>query len=127
MTDLIRRQSFDETKSAVVILTVLDAIQGGVSLDMTGFAPGMITAGHVIISDDNGVAKPLGVTGNKFDALPADHKFLGICLTDQIKGEPFVGVLLQGAVNYKAMPYSIEDISNDLRVALNNINFRSDK
>ena len=127
MTDLIRRQEFDETKSAVVILTVLDTLQGGTTLDVTGFGPKFIEAGHVIIQDASGINKPLGVSGGKFVALGGDDKFLGICLTTQPTSESFVGVLLQGAVNYKAMPYDITDIESAMRTALNNINFRSDK
>lgn len=126
--DLIRRQNFDESKSAVVILTILDTLQGGVTLDTEDFTEDFINAGHVIIRETaTGVAKPLGVTYGAFDALPEGHSFLGICLTDTPVTEPFVGVLVQGAVNYKAMPYDATTILSAMSTALNNINFRSDK
>ena len=126
--DLIRRQNFDETKSAVVILQVLDTIQGGVTLDTTGFTADYIEAGHVLIQETaTGVVKPLGFTGANFDALPEDHAYYGISLTTVQTSEPFVGVLVQGAVNYKAMPYNATSILTALRTALNNVEFRSDK
>lgn len=126
--DLIRRQNFDDSKSAVVILSVLDTLQGGVTLDTEDFTEDFINAGHVIIRETaTGIAKPLGVTAGAFDALPADHSYLGICLTDTPATEPFVGVLVQGAVDYKAMPYTATAILSDMSTALNNIEFRSDK
>lgn len=127
--DLIGRDSFDDnTKQAVVILKVLDTIQGGVTLDTTGFTEKYVEAGHVLIKvNATGVVKPLGVTAGAFVALPADHSYYGICLTTQPVSEPLVGVLIQGAVNYKAMPYSTTAILAAMSTALVNINFRSDK
>lgn len=127
--DLLSRETFeDDTKEAVVILKVLDTIQGGVTLDTTGFTPDYIKKGHVLIKvNATGVIKPLGVTGTAFSALPADHSYYGICLTKQPKTEPLVGVMIQGAVNYKAMPYSATTILAAMSTALVNINFRSDK
>lgn len=126
--DLLTRQNFTGDKDAVVILTILDTIQGGVTLDVTGFAPDYIQRGHVLIQETaTGIVKPLGVTAGAFSALPADHSYYGICLTTQPKTQPFVGVLIQGAVNYKAMPYTTGTILAGMRTALVNINFRSDK
>lgn len=128
MNDLISRETFDSSKSDVVILLVLDTIQGGVTVDMDGFAPDYIERGHVLIKETaTGVIKPLPVSGANFSALPADHSYFGICLTTQPKNQPFVGVLIQGAVNYKAMPYNAATILSAMSTALNNINFRSDK
>ena len=127
--DLIGRDTFDDnTKEAVVILKILDTIQGGVTLDTAGFTEDYVQKGHVLIKvNATGVIKPLPVTGGAFVALPADHSYYGICLTTQPVTEPFVGVLIQGAVNYKAMPFTATTILPAMSTALVNINFRSDK
>lgn len=127
--DLLGRDTFeDTTKEDVVILLELDTIQGGVTLDVTGFAPDYIKKGHVLIQETaTGIVKPMPVTGTAFAALPADHAYYGICLTKQPKTNPFVGVLIQGAVNYKAMPYTTATILAGMKTSLVNINFRSDK
>lgn len=129
MIDLIQRESFDETKEDVVILKVLDTIQGGVTLDVTGMPENdLIQKGHVLIKNNtSGVVSPLGYASGKFLAVPASSSYYGICLTNTNQANPFVGVLIQGAVNYKAMPYDTETILSAMKTALININFRSDK
>lgn len=54
----------DTGKDNVAIVLVLDTVRGGRSLNVTGFAPDVIQAGHPIIKDsDSGDFKPLPVKG----------------------------------------------------------------
>jgi hypothetical protein len=48
----------------VVIVDIFQSVRGGHTLDVTGFTPEVIKAGHVIIKDDNDEYKPMPVTGN---------------------------------------------------------------
>lgn len=52
-------------KDNVVIVDNLQAIRGGRTLDVTGFSPAVINAGHVIIQKtSDGTYKPMPVTGS---------------------------------------------------------------
>lgn len=49
----------------IVIVQVITTIRGGRSLDVTGFAPKVINAGHVVIKETaTGEYKPMPVTGS---------------------------------------------------------------
>lgn len=76
----------------VVIRSVLDTILGGRTLDVTGFSPAVINAGHVLVQDTTSkVFKPMPVIGTgaiaSFGALSPgsgytnDGTYTGVSLT----------------------------------------------
>lgn len=49
----------------IVITQVITTVRGGRSLDVTGFIPTVINAGHIIIKDNNDEYKPMPVVGTE--------------------------------------------------------------
>lgn len=55
---------YDTGNDSIVIVKVLEAIPGGKTLDVTGFTPDVIPAGHLIIEETStGVLKPMPISG----------------------------------------------------------------
>jgi hypothetical protein len=121
--------SIDTSKDNVVIVDILDAITGGVALDVTGFGPKIIKAGHVIIQETaTGVYKPMPLATNDtvYGALPAGHTYAGINIHTMETKRPFAGVLIRGRVNPAAAPFVMTTILAAVKTALPLIDFRSD-
>lgn len=119
----------DTSKDNVVIVDILDAITGGVSLDVTGFGPKIIKAGHVIIKETaTGKYKPMPLTTNDtvYAALPAGHTYEGINIHTMRTDRPFAGVLIRGRVNPAAAPFVMTTILAAVKAALTLIDFRTD-
>ena len=113
----------------IVIVDVLQSIRGGRTLDVTGFAPDVIKAGHVIIKEtDTGEYKPmpLNAGGTAYAALPADHVYAGILINTVLTKRPMAGILVRGTVNSKAAPYPMSTIQAAVKTALPLIDFRED-
>lgn len=90
----------------IVIVKVLEDIPGGKSLDVTGYTPTEIQAGHVIIKQDsNGVCKPHPVSGATYAATPASHTVIGVSIASVRSSLAMVGVMVKGRVNEAAAPY----------------------
>lgn len=119
----------DVSKDSIVILLNTFTLNGGRVLDVSDFTPNVINAGHVIIREDaTGKYKPLPISGKKFAALPEEHSYAGIQVASVNKTTQGggVAVMVQGAVNTKAMPYDISDIEAEMKAALNQIYFTHD-
>lgn len=85
---------------ALVVRENYTARDGGVTLDMEGFANDFIRAGHVIIRETaTGELKPMPVTGDAYAALPADHTYYGHAVQTVSASKPFVGVTYHGKIN----------------------------
>lgn len=114
-----------------VIVQDLGDIAGGRTLDVTGFAPDVIYAGHPIIKDDSNPAVykplPLNATNNGYGTLPEDHTYAGILKASILKSKPAAGILVRGKVNPNAMQFDPSSILEDLKEALPLIDFRTDK
>ncbi|MGL4584104.1 MAG: hypothetical protein ACRCVU_14125 [Flavobacterium sp.] len=131
MIQLIKKgNDVDVSKDSIVILLNTYTLEGGRVLDVTGFAPNAIQAGHIVIRENaTGTYKPMPISGEEFGELPADHKFAGIVVAsvDKVTQGGGVGVMVQGAVNKKAMPYKIPTaLEAGLKTALNQIYFSYD-
>jgi hypothetical protein len=93
---------------SIVIVDDLGDISGGRTLDVTGFSPEVIEAGHVIIRDTvGGEYKPMPVSGSVYAALPASHEYVGILKANILTAKPFAAILNRGKVNDAAAPYPI--------------------
>lgn len=128
--NLITTNSVDVSKDSIVIRLNTFTLEGGRVLDVTGFAPDTIQAGHIVIRENaTGVYKPNPISGAAFSALPSDHSYAGIVVAsvDKVTQGGGVGVMTQGAVNTKAMPYTMTaPIEAALKTALNQIYFTYD-
>lgn len=128
--NLTTESALDTSKDSIVIRLNTFTLEGGRVLDVTGFAPANIQAGHIVIREDaTGTYKPNPVTGTAFDALPADHSYAGIVVAsvDKVTQGGGVAVMTQGAVNTKAMPYTMTTaIEGAVKTALNQIYFTYD-
>ena len=72
---------FDAGVDSVTISNYIEGLPGGRSLDVTGFKPTVIKAGHVVIKDTaSGNYKPMPVNeaDDAYDVLPAEHTIEGV-------------------------------------------------
>ncbi|HEX8576972.1 MAG TPA: hypothetical protein VF677_11825 [Flavobacterium sp.] len=92
--------SVDTSNDSVVIVQNLETIPGGSALDVTGFTPEVINAGHLIIEQTvSGDLKPMPVTGNDYAALPAGHTYKGVLVASILKAKPSAAIMVRGTVN----------------------------
>ncbi len=98
------RQTIDTTNDSVIIVEHIADLPGGRTLDVTGFPDDEISAGHVVIKDEEGVYKPLPTDGN----VPASHTVEGVTVASCKKDNAQVSVMYNGTVNeaYAKYPYS---------------------
>lgn len=119
--------SFDTANDSIVIVSNLEVIPGGKTLDVTGFSPTVIPAGHVVIEETaTGVLKPMPVSGANYGSLPSGHTYKGVVVSSVLTAKPFVSVLVRGTVNKNASKYGISSILSAVRTALPLIRFTQD-
>lgn len=119
--------NFDTANDSIVIVSVLETIPGGKTLDTTGFTPEVIPAGHLVIEQTaTGVLKPMPVSGNNYAALPANHTYKGVVISSVLTSKPFVGIMVRGTVNKNASKYGIASILSDVKTALPLTRFTQD-
>lgn len=120
----------DTSKDSIVIIHNQYCIPGGKTLDVTGFAPDVINAAHILIKETatgNYKPMPLNAGATAYAALPADHEYAGVLAATILKKRPFAGVMIEGYVNEVASPFPVAAIKSAFLTALNNeIKFRSD-
>lgn len=119
--------TLDTGNDSIVIVDNFQSIRGGRSLDVTGFTPTIIKAGHVIIQEtETKEYKPMPVSGNAYAALPAGHTYAGILVASILTAKPFAGIMVRGTVNPAAAPYPMTSILAAVKTALPLIDFRED-
>lgn len=117
---------------SVVIRQYNGGITGGRTLDMTDFKEDVIKAGHIVIrtldEDNKGcIYMPMPVQDGAYKALPTKHEYVGVVICSKQANEPLVGIMDDGRVNDKAMPYPItEEMRTALKTALPNLIFEHD-
>ncbi len=117
----------DTSKDSIVIVDNFQSIRGGRTLDVTGFTPEVIKAGHVIIKETaTGEYKPMPISGSAYAALPAGHTYAGILISSILTARPMAGIMVRGTVNDVAGPYTISSILAAVKTALPLIDFRAD-
>lgn len=118
------KTAVDTSRDSIVICKVLETTIGGRSLDVTGFAPAVIKAGHVVIKEAaTGVRKPMPVTGSAYGDLPTGHTFEGVVMASTMTNRAMVGILVRGTVNEVASPYPV---TAAMKTALPLIRFTQD-
>ncbi len=119
--------AFDTSNDGIVIVSNLEVIPGGKTLDVTGFSPDVIPAGHLVIKETaTGVLKPMPVSGSNYGSLPSGHTYHGVVVSSVLKTKPFVSVLVRGSVNKNASKYGISSILSAVQTALPLIRFTQD-
>lgn len=107
MVDLVNEKSkVVFGNDSIVIQKFIAGIKGGRALDVTGFSAEDILAGHIIITDGNGVYKPLPVADNAYAALPEGFNYAGVLVSSISAKRPMAAIMTIGQVNSEAMPYA---------------------
>lgn len=99
----------DTGKDSIVIMNYLDGVNGGRTLDTTGFTPRVIQAGHIVIKDASGNHKPMPVADEAYGSLPARHSFVGVVVASVKTSDPRVAIMTRGKVNKEASPYPVTE------------------
>lgn len=118
-----------EGKDSIVIRQYVAGIKNGKTLDVSGYTPAVIKAGHLVIRDIvNDVYKPmpLKTDGTAYDTLPASHEYVGIVVASVLTKRPMVGIMYAGEVNDVASPYPVESLLSALKTALPTLVFKHD-
>lgn len=116
----------DTGNDSIVIVRHLDSIRGGRTLNVTGFAPKVINAGHLIIKETStGDFKPMPIAsgGTAYDTLPSGHTYVGVLIASILTKRPFASILTNGTVNDVASPFTPPA---GAITALTQIQFRAD-
>lgn len=115
----------------IVIIDNFQSIRGGRTLDVTGFTPEVIPAGHVIIQKDSDKTYyPMPVTADAYATTPVAHTIVGVLIASIPTKRPFAGIMVRGTVNVKAAPYKLDAntaLKTALKTALPLIVFTHDK
>lgn len=119
--------AYDTGNDSIVIVKVLEAIPGGKTLDVTGFSPDVIPAGHLIIEETaTGIVKPMPIAGDNYGALPSGHSYKGVLISSILKSKPFAGIMVNGTVNKNASFYGTASVLTAVKAALPLIRFTQD-
>lgn len=108
---------------SIVIMNYLDGVNGGCTLDTTGFTLKVIHAGHIVIKDAAGNRKPMPVSGEAYGNLPEGHSYVGVVVASVKASDPRVGIMTRGKVNKEASPYPVTE---EMVSALKLIEFTQD-
>lgn len=131
--------SFADGYDSKVVRENYTAMDGGVTLDTTGFTKPNIRSGHIIIretGEDVYKPMPLNAGGTAYAALPADHEYFGFAVQSVLTAKPFVGVTYHGKINHligkdaaaqAAGVYDLTSLLTALKAALPHIIFKGDK
>ncbi|MEA5260632.1 hypothetical protein VB264_22735 [Arcicella aquatica] len=123
-------ESILSEKDSIVIMNNLESIKGGKTLDITGFGPTIIKAGHVIIRETaTGLFKPMPLATNDtvYGSLPSGHTYAGILVATIRTAKPFAGIMIRGTVNIVASPFSLTSILSAVKTALPQLIFTADE
>ena len=102
------KETVDTSNDSIVVIQNLETIPGGKTLDVTGFTPTVIKAGHIIIEEtSSGNLKPMPVSGADYAALPASHTYKGVLISSILTTKPFAAILVRGSVNKVASHYAV--------------------
>ncbi len=101
-------KKIDASNDSIIIVSCLETVPGGRTLDVTGFTDEVINEGHIVIEEDaTGNCKPMPVTNGAYAALPAGHTIKGVVNASALTKRPFVGIVVRGSVNKVASKYPV--------------------
>ncbi|MBO7617341.1 MAG: hypothetical protein J6T22_09060 [Bacteroidales bacterium] len=112
----------------IVIRKFIGGLEGGRTLDCTGFPEKVVKAGHVVIKLASGNYAPMPITSsNAYDSLPSGASYAGILYRSVSVDNPSASILTNGEVNPKAVPYAMDSIMSAFKSACPFIEFESDE
>ncbi|WP_293914677.1 MULTISPECIES: hypothetical protein [unclassified Sphingobacterium] len=121
-------QIIDTSRDTVIIVDNFQSVRGGRALEVTGYTPKVIYAGHVIIKDTatGNIYKPMPVNtdATAYAALPAGYEYAHILINSILTAKPAAGLLVRGTVNHKAC--YIEPTAEAMEALKPLIDFRAD-
>lgn len=120
---------YDDGKDSIVIVDNFQSVRGGKTLDVTGFTPPFIRAGHVIIQQtSNGQYKPMPVNSGAtaYAALPSGHTYAGVLINTIRTSKPFSGIMVRGTINPAAAPFDFATVAAAFKTAMPLIDQRRD-
>lgn len=99
----------DTSLDNVTIVKMIECLPvGGRSLNIAGYKPPTIQAGHVIIRDkttNDYKPMPVNDAGDAYAALPADHDVVGVAYSSALTKLAFMTIMVRGTVNQMSCPY----------------------
>lgn len=113
-------------KDNVVIVNHFDGIRGGRTLNVEGFAPDFIRAGHLIVKLSSGDYAPMPVNGDAYAALPGGAAYAGYLVASIPTKQPFAAIMVRGTINPKASPYPLTAIMGAVKEALPLIDYQEE-
>ena len=119
----------DTEIDSVIIRKKVATKPGGATLTVVSseYDEKVIPAGTLVIyNSSTGVYKPFPVQSGSLGSLPNNFNYYGVVISTTPSNMPFVGVLINGVVNYKAMKYDITSLLAAVKSALPHIQFISD-
>lgn len=116
----ITRIGVSDGNDSIVVIRDLSDLSGGRTLDMSGWTGKDVHAGHIIIKKANGDYAPLGVDSMAYVDLSTGEEYAGVLKKSVTKKDPRAAIMTRGIVNYKALPYEIDDT---IAAGLNDILF----
>ncbi|MCX3266547.1 hypothetical protein [Pedobacter agri] len=108
-------------KDNVAIRKVFATVPGGKALDVTGFAPLVINAGHPIIFETaTKEYKPLPVNAGQtaYASLPTGHVYAGVLIASILTKKASAAILTQGVINPEACPYDFATVAAAVKTAM---------
>lgn len=118
------KTTVDTSNDSIVIVEYIEGVPGGRTLNVEGFAPSVIQAGHIAIMETaTKERKPMPVSGEAYAALPDGHAYEGVVVASVLKEKAMVGIMVRGSVNEVASPYPV---TAAMKTALPLIRFTQD-
>ncbi|MDR2274358.1 MAG: hypothetical protein LBF27_25850 [Sphingobacterium sp.] len=121
---------------SLVVRENYTSTDGGVTLDLTGYARDYVRAGHVIIrtgtvGDYVYKPMPLNGAGNAYGTLPASHEYYGHAVQSVTSKYPNTGVTYHAkinplVVNADAGYFDMSGILSALKTALTHVIYKGD-
>ena len=125
---------------SIVIKKHITDIEGGRTLDCTGYPEDVLFAGHVIISTANAETgektykpMPVTITGEgdekvyQYGTLPVGAIYEGVLYRSILKDKPAASILIDGVVNDKVMKIALGAIGAAFKAACPHIIFNHDE
>lgn len=107
-------------KDNVVIRKVIATIPGGKALDVTGFVPEVINAGHPIIVETatkEYKPMPLNVGATAYATLPNGHTYAGVLIASILTKKASAAIMTVGIINPEAAPYDFATVAAAVKTA----------
>ena len=112
-----KKTAIDFTLDSIVVKKFNSGVLGGVMLDVTNYSDHVVNAGQCVITDGNGVYKPMPILGETYGAMPEGFHYVGVVYRTAKVSEP-VSIMFRGVVNKEKAPYYFKSDFNVFGIIL---------